>query len=164
MIKKFITALGLFLALILNASAQDESKKFVETGWKMLVGLKEVYVCIEDLPAEALKIGLTEERLKTAIESRLIKAGITVYEKPKIGRPLLYVNVWVAGGAFSIEIALQEHVLIYRLDSPAYATVWSKKLIGTHDMNSEYIMSQFNTLLNTFLLDHAAANIANPKK
>lgn len=48
---------------------------------KPLTGLKGVWVCIENIDPDAKKDGLDPDQLKVAVELRLHKAGITVFDK-----------------------------------------------------------------------------------
>ncbi len=87
-------AILLLLLISAPAGAQPESKSGLETA-----NYKHVAVVVEGLPADARRIGLTKDRIRTRVELRLRSAGLTPGNDFSKNETSLYVNVNVGASA-----------------------------------------------------------------
>lgn len=103
-----------------------------------LVGLNGIEVLIEDLSRDALKAGLSQERLATIVALRLRRAGIPVLTPPtdQQGSPYLYVRVSALRIkesvllVYTVEVSLRQNVWLERASplgtgSPAWVAAAS---------------------------------------
>ena len=154
---------------------------FSDEDAKVLKGIDSVRIMIENLPESATKMGITYSRLRTIVELRLRREGITIitgrttktleelgYEKyieelEKLGNtPWVYVDLSVVGMAFHIELVIHESVILRRDKSiGCIAITWNNSTTGTHANDPEFIVSCLGKLLDVFLNDYYKAN---PKK
>jgi len=81
-------------------------------------------------------------------------------ERMASGAPYFYVNVLVVGNAAAITVELNEHVLIERNATLAWATTWYKVHLET-DPTAESIRSHIKGEIDEFLNDWLSVN---PKK
>ena len=86
-------------ATVQGAAAQTEVSEYDR--FQLFNNCEPMYLVVEPLPDEAADIGLTEQRLQFAVESRL--RGARLYNSTR-GTPFLYVEVKVAGAAFSLSL------------------------------------------------------------
>ena len=130
-----------------------------------LKGIDRIYVLIESLPQDAIDLGLTKNRLRTATELRLKREGIKIGKEQEMIEghiPYLYVRVNVLGIAFNIELNICENVVLLRDKSVKCNSItWDNSTIGFHGRDPEYIVTSLNHLLDKFLNDYYKAN---PKK
>lgn len=111
--------------------------QFIDPQAKTLTGIKEIQILIEVLNYEAMKLGLTKDRLRTVTELKLRREGIKIWDqflwdkardnldlkskeyKKKLNRltqiPNIYINVHKVGSAFSVTLEVHQQVLITRL-------------------------------------------------
>lgn len=108
---------------------------------KPLTGLRGVWVCIEGIDANAEKDGLSQDQVRTDVELRLRKAGITVFDKmASVGNDsaaVLDISINTSkrdNGMYvydiSVELLELTH-LIRSASSLAKATTWSTGSFGT---------------------------------
>jgi hypothetical protein len=139
---------------------------------KELIGLKGVGVLVESVRPEVERLGLTKDQIKTDVELRLRKAGVSVLTKEEWektpGKPYLYVNVNAfvypdepALCVYNIRMELQEMVTLDRgLRAPD--TIWPKErrmVVGKGNIRKirDVIGDQVDKFINEYLA-------ANPKK
>lgn len=100
-----------------------------------LKGLTTIMVVVERLTPEAGRDGLTKEQLRTDVEARLRKAGITVTSS--IEEAYLYLNVFTVKGsselyAYHIRLEFNQEVILKRNRNVSLpAPTWSLDLGGT---------------------------------
>jgi hypothetical protein len=136
---------------------------------KALVGLKGVYVIVENMDPQAENLGLRADQIETDVELRLRKAGVRVLTKEEIfkttGMPSLCVNVLalVARGlvTYSVEVELSEIVTLDR-GFRTHGVIWSDGGTGNVDIRSiGKIRESVGDKVDKFINDYLAAN---PKK
>ena len=110
---------------------------------------------VESLHDDAADIGLTEERLQFAAESRL--RGARLYTSDR-SRPYLYVNVNVAGKAFSTSLKYVKKMRNLATGNTGVASAWSRGITGTHGEAAEFIISGLSGLLDRFLTEYLRVN------
>lgn len=131
----------------------------------MNIGNKFI-VAIGDLNEDAIKIGLTEKRLRTITELRLRREGITIVSEDMNGtlsNPHFYVDVHIIGAAVHFKVEIHEWVELKRLPilQKCPAITWSLGMTGTHSGDPEFIISGLNQIIDRFLNEYYQAN---PKK
>ena len=152
----------LFLLFILLVFGTD----FLHGGnWQNLRNIGSKFeMIIEALDKDAEKIGLTENRLKTVVELRLRREGITIVDvSSDLEIPYVYINVNVVGNAYNVKLDINEWVDLERIpvSRGCTATVWEVFITGTHGGKSENIVDSLNILFDDFFNDYYKAN---PKK
>jgi hypothetical protein len=135
-----------------------------------LARLKRVYVLVEGVDADAEKLGLSEEQLKTVIELRLREAGIGLltreqsFQEP--GTPIVYLNVCAQPGAesrtgyFFMSLQVRQEASLTRDPEIAtFASTWNDGMLcrGDRSMAQEAL----DGMLKAFLNDYLAANPKN---
>jgi hypothetical protein len=117
----------------------------------------EMRVLVEDLTADAGKIGLTGEQIKTKCEVRLRQAGLNPTDG---GDRLLYVNVNVVGRGFNIRLAIGRpvHYATSRGTFLIVAHTWDASTAGTHIGEPKFILSQLDLLLDQFIAEFLKVN------
>lgn len=149
----------LLLPGVSNAFSHDQ---------KALVGLKGVFVLVENIRPEAERLGLTQDQIKTDVELRLRKAGLTVLTQKEAygvpGQPALYVNVNTAirpgSGhcAFGITVELCEKVIVER-GFKTWGATWDTSTVGTVGIdNIRDLRGLVGDLVDKFINDYLAAN------
>lgn len=127
--------------------------------FELLTGCAPVALVVEELPAVAVDIGLTEESIEAAVESRLRVAGIYSDGDPD---NFLYVNVNVVSDfyAYSVDVAFRK----FMTDSSysalrGFATTWDVGSTGiTTYGNADYIRDGALELVDMFIEDYFRVN------
>ncbi len=110
---------------------------------------------IEELPEDASDIRLTKDAISAAVESRL--RGARIYSDSSF-KDYLYININVAGQAFSISAEFKKVVYDVQSETSLFATTWDKGLTGTHGKDSGYILSALSGLMDQFILEYLKIN------
>ena len=121
-------------------------------------------VAIGGINEDAIKIGLTEKRLRTITELRLRKEGITIVDMKRMpSTPTFYVDVHIMRVAVHIKVEVHEWVDVKRIPTAhvCSAITWSLGITGTHSGDPEFIISGLNQIFDRFLNEYYTAN---PKK
>ena len=111
---------------------------------------------VERMPPDASEIGLTEESILAAAESRLQAARLYDAEATHY----LYVNVNVAGPAFSHSLEFKKSVHDISSDTSYPATTWETGAAGTHGGDAGYILSGVSRAMDRFLVEFLRVNEA----
>ena len=112
---------------------------------------------MERLGDDARDIGLNEARLRVAADSRLRAARLHTSDPSRADYSSLYVNVNVAGPAFSISLEYGKRVRdMFGRIGPA--TTWTTGSAGTHGRDSSYIVSGLSEQLDSFLSAYLRVN------
>ena len=109
---------------------------------------------VEFLPDDASEIGLTRERISTAVRSRLRAARL--YSASAL--PYLYVNVNVVSSAFNISLEYKKLVSDIASRQTNAATTWSTSRTGTHGRDSGYILSFVSEHTDKFIDEYLSIN------
>ncbi len=149
------------LALSLPASgargATVEETKNRIARFELFADCRPMYLLVERLPADASKIGLTEEAIQAAAESRLRSARLyrSIRSAPYHS---LYINVNVAGRGFSIRLEFKKDVYDPLSGDTGVATTWNTGGAGTHGGNANYILSLLSQYMDEFLVEFLRVN------
>jgi hypothetical protein len=158
----------LSVALLLLPTTQSGRAADSEFERKTLVGLKSVEVLIEDLSADAKRIGLSESALRTDIELKLRPAGIMVVDRAEAsqGYATLFINLNVVAGSepwgFNMSFQLKQAARLIRDPSMAHlsVTTWSLATTGTVGSQrlAEVVRDTAKELADGFVNAYLAAN------
>ena len=116
-----------------------------------------MYLIVEGLRGGELEIGLTEQRLQAAVESRL--RGARLYSSTA-RTPYLYVNVNLFSVAFSLRVEYKKLLLDGASGTSYVATTWEAAGTGTHGRNPEFIVSTLSGYMDEFLTEYLRVNEA----
>jgi len=147
------------LALLLPASgahgATVEERKNQSARFQLFADCRPMRLVVESLPAGASKIGLTEEAIRAAAESRLRAARL--YDSRAVY--YLYVNVNVFRMAFSINLEFKKYVHDPLSGNTGPATTWVAGTTGTHGgSGANYILSSLSQYMDKFLVEFLRVN------
>ncbi len=150
------------LALSLPASgargATVEETKNRIARFELFADCRPMYLLVERLPADASKIGLTEEAIRAAAESRLRSARLyrSIRSAPYHS---LYINVNVVGRGFSIRLEFKKDVYDPLSGDTGVATTWNMGGAGTHGgSEANYILSSISRHMDEFLVEFLRVN------
>lgn len=149
------------LALSLPASGArgatvEESKNRIAR-FELFVDCLPMRLLVENLPADASKIGLTKEAIRAAAESRLRAARLyrSIRSAPY---HYLYINVNVVGRSHSIRLDFRKGVYDPLSGNRGLATTWNTGGAGTHGGNANYIVSLVSQYMDEFLVEFLRVN------
>ncbi len=165
-----LAACACLLGSIRTAPAADS-----ETSRQTLAGLRGVYVLVEDLQPNIVKLSdrfnFSRDQLRDNVASKLRKAGIKVLSREEWltcpGRPILYVAMntdqrekywW----AYDIRLELQQmSSLEANPATRALVSTWSTNMTGVVNLGTLGILSeQTSVLTDVFINAFAFANVA----
>ena len=115
-------------------------------------------IVIEKLSDDARAIGITNESLQVAAESRLRAARLYTDDAAKASGSYLYLLVGVSGRAFLAEIGYAKPVADHFGQHAGVLTWRSGPVIGTHGRDSGFIMSSVYRELDRFLVEYLRVN------
>ena len=148
----------LILALTLMSSVPcavgDTFEKRFER-FQLFSDCSPMQLVIDTLDSNEKKIGLTDEAIQAAVESRLRSARLYTSDKLK---PFFYVKVHVIGNAFSIRLFYYKSVYDPLSGNSDYAPTWNSGVTGTHSGKPGYIRSQISESMDRFLLEFLRVN------
>lgn len=112
---------------------------------------------LEGLPDQAGAIGLTEQTLRAAAESRLRAARLYTEDRERAGSSYLYVNVNMVGQAFNVFLSYRKLVTdVFGISG--MASTWWVGTTGTHGEDAGYIVSYLSRHLDSFLATYLRVN------
>ena len=156
--RKKTFAASLILALALSfpvpCAVGDASKDLYER-FRLFSDCSPMCLVIENLSSDAKKIGLTDEAIQAAVESRLRSARLYTSDESK---PFFYVKVYVIGNAFSIRLFYYKSVYDPLSGNSNYAPTWYSGVTGTHSGKPGYIRSLISDSMDRFLLEFLRVN------
>ena len=154
-IKRRLRLIGVSIVLLLGGfSSSQEQELTVEERFSLFNNCMPMDVVVEGLSDDAVELGLTENSLISAVESRLRSARL--YDKDASN--YLYLNVSVVSPAFSIRLAYEK-----RLFDPVSGEFWMVETwvisgTGTHSESSTFIRSSVSEYMDEFLVDYLRIN------
>ena len=131
---------------------------------KSLIGMKGIYVVVEDLGPE-LKGVLTRSVLRKRVEMQLLTAGIRLIKKLEAaklpGEPYLYVNLAalpLGPKRYACRIDLEIHQLVALVHHSAsgHASTWEQGVVTTGGVKT--ILDNVDQLVFDFICDYLAMN------
>jgi hypothetical protein len=159
--------LALMWAAGFAAGTQDDN----EFTRKTLVGLRGVFVLVEELKPAVERAGVTRVAIQTDAELKLRLAGIRVLSQEESfrspGAPVLYIETNVLTGrepwVYNVEVELQQTATLSLNNVVTSATTWGAGMgtgsVGSNDISvmRDRIKDQVDMFINAYLS-------ANPKK
>lgn len=150
------------LALSLPASGArgatvEESKNRIAR-FELFVDCLPMRLLVENLPADASKIGLTKEAIRAAAESRLRAARLY---RSILSAPYhhLYINVNVVGQSHSIRLDFRKDVYDPLSGNTGFAITWNTSGAGTHGgSGANFILSTISQYMDEFLVEFLRVN------
>ncbi|MBT5991926.1 MAG: hypothetical protein HOG71_13835 [Bacteroidetes bacterium] len=133
-----------------------------------------MYFLVENMPDEAIEIGLTRELIEIKIEKLLRKNRIQISSSNNVNfnKIYLYININMIGNSFKIDIDFKRQVDYY-VDEEIYsvfAVTYSVGGSGTHSGNKSFIVETLEEYLGIFILEYIRVNeisshkVNTPKK
>lgn len=111
---------------------------------------------------EAADIGLTDDVIQAAAESRLRAARLYVPDFksviPHSPVPYLHAHIHVVGPAIDVHLGFRKNLLDQISGEENYAQTWEKGSLGTHGGDSSLIMSTLSIALDRFIADYLRVN------
>ena len=123
--------------------------------FRLYTGCKPMDLVIEDLNDDTKGIGLTRDRIRVTIESRLRSARLY---RSDPGPSYLYVNVIGSSRVFSISLEFKKRLYDRLTDLTSYATTWHTGGAGSHGDNARIIPSHLSELVDEFLVEYLRVN------
>ena len=147
------------LAILIFLAPQSFAESAEERidNFELFADCTQMNLVVERLPDIAFDIGLSEEIIQNAAESRLRSARL--YRSDLDYIPYLYVNVNMTERAFSI--SLEYHKILYDdhyAHVSQFATTWDRGFVGTHGRDAGYIVSSLSLLVDRFLVEYLRVN------
>lgn len=143
-------------------TADERREKFELWNW-----CKSVKLLVDNSSPDAKKIGMTKERIQTAVESRL--RGARIFSDADDSLIYLYVQVTVSGSSFSTDFYLMrwmkhtsalEQAALGETPGPyyGYAITWAQGITGTHGNDAGHILQYVSEGADNFIIEYLRAN------
>ena len=149
------TALIIFFVSLLSTPAQAQTEIDFMRLWN---ACQPIDLLVERTSQDAENIGLTEQRIRTMVESRLRAARI--YGKHQVTQ--LYVNVHYLqgshGGIFSLRLEYQQLVHLLRYGGTMIAKTWDVSVLGQSPGDAGYIMQGLSEYIDHFINEYLRVN------
>jgi len=113
---------------------------------------------VEGLDRKATDIGLTEDRLRIAAESRLRSARLYTDSHTESNGAFLYINAGVVGRAWSLHVRYVKHLSDPVTGETSLAPAWQEGVFGTHSGDPGYIIQSLSEELDKFLVEYLRVN------
>ena len=127
--------------------------------FKLFNNCEPMRLLVEGLRDDAADIGLTEERLQVAVESRLRGARLYTSDRGSpLGSPLLYVSVSVVGSSFNTSLHYNKQFIDLASGISSTAITWFISSTGVHGQDSAYIVSSLSGPLDKFITEYLRVN------
>lgn len=147
----------LLIALMLSTSVAAAA---VSEGGLATANYEHLAINIADLSKDAKNIGLTEDRIRDRVESRLESVGLQPVETDG-ETPFLDITMTVISGAFSIDISYFTPAS-YEIRGGRrfyyFTDAWQDGFAGEHGRNAAYVIDWLNEILDRFLSQYLKAN------
>ena len=142
------------LAVAVAAQEVDEDARF-----ELFNDCLPMFLIVEPLSDYAADIGLTQEALKAASESRLRAARLYTENHKRADFSLLHIGVLVTGPAMSINVRYRKNVTD-KFGVFGLPITWDSSSTGTHGGDATRIVSILSEHLDKFLAAYLRINEA----
>ena len=146
----------LFLVALLASAASGQGSASRQDRFRLFNACRPMQLLVESLGNEERKIGLTEDALQAAAESRLRAARLYTEDPEGADDATLYVNVNVAGRAFNISVEYTK-ALSDAFGETGLARTWISGSTGTASTGG-FIVSSLSQYLDRFLAAYLRIN------
>ena len=147
----WLVLLAIFASPAGGAAAQDVSGF---DRFRLFNECRPMDLIVESLHADAAEIGLTEESIQAAVESRLRSARL--YDAD--AGPFLSVDVDIAGPGHSISLRYLKLLYDPVSEESRLAPTWESGSFGTHGGDAAYILSILAGQMDRFLVEYLRVN------
>lgn len=162
--KKGITPFAAAIAAVLWCIVPDAFSEDKEITRLTLRGITEVYVVIEAIEPSIEQLGLTQARVRSEVEAKLLGANIAVASQYQRGVPVVYLYVQVLRPEkidrlfYSVSLSLLQNVILERDQNVKTNTdTWLMRVLGMSS-GTGAIRSDIGSLLDRFIEDYRKAN------
>ena len=151
----FLATLALSIFATESVAATAAQKREKRNRFALFAECRPMGLIVESLPSDAEKIGLTEESIQAAVESRLRSARLY---SSRLVRHYLYINVNVVGRAYAISVQFNKEVRDLFSKINYLTATWNIGSTGTHGNSAAYILSNISQQLDRFLVEFLRVN------
>ncbi len=134
-----------------QANPVDERARF-----ELFTDCAPLDVSVSGLESDAAEIGLAEESVQAAVESRLRFARLYSAESPN----WLGVHITVVGVAFSVLLQFHKGRFDQVSGEAGWATTWLDGSVGTHGGDAGFIRSSVAEYMDQFSVEYLRVNDA----
>ena len=134
-------------------SEADDADRF-----QLCNSCRPMELVVEGLNNDAKKIGLTEERLKVAAESRLRAARLYTDSWSAASGAFLYINVNAFRNSFSLLVQYNKRLIDPVSGETSASGTWSSGTVGGHGGDPGYIGQSLSERLDKFLVEYLRVN------
>ena len=155
---RMLVVVGLLMLTLRIVHGQDQADftTFLVERFQLFNHCNAMSLIISDLSEDAKDLGLTQDSLRYAIESRLRAARLYSSSKQE-GQAMLIVGVSVLERSFNVEIHLAKDVTDVATGIKNIATTWTSGTIGTANQSS-FILSSVQRNMDKFLTEYLRVN------
>ena len=146
------------LGILLTASTVQAQAVSDQDRFQLFNACRPMLLVVERLSSDAQAVGLTEERIQLAVESRLRAARLYTESMEKANRAYLYININVVNHAHNISVQYRKWVTDLVNNSNGYATTWDTGGAGTHGGDAGFIIQHLSSSLDEFLAGYLRVN------
>ncbi|MBF0279472.1 MAG: hypothetical protein HQM13_16865 [SAR324 cluster bacterium] len=159
--KQIFLIMGILLLAFHTTPAQDTAFRYNASGLEVTKP-GQIKVLIEKLGEESKQWGLTENKIRNAVEEKLQNFKITSLPESDFSLPYrLYLELQVLDSVFQIRISF-ERVVSYRVGKEEYhtfASVFQRNSIGINSKKEgDHPLKILNRFLDDFLDAYRKAN------
>ena len=155
------TLLGILLtASTVHAQAVSDRDRFEERidRFQLFNACRPMRLVVEEPSPDAWAVGLTEERIQLAAESRLRAARLYTESDEEANYAFLYINISVVDRAFNISVWYRRSVTDLVNNSIGLATTWVTGSTGTYGGDAGFIIQGLSSYLDEFLANYLRVN------
>ena len=166
--RRFIALLVCGLASTASLAAQTDSTaagtnpleraRAVVERFKLFTGCAQVRLTVALSGETGEEIGLTEERVRTLVESRLRAARLYLSEGTLRGVIIVGVNTLRRGTAFTWDVSFMKMLSDPMTGATLLSETWTTGGLGTHGDDAGYIMQSLSESLDRFVLEYLRVN------
>ena len=146
------------LGILLTASTVQAQVVSDLDHFKLFNFCRPMLLEVADLTSDARGIGLTEEGVQLAVESRLRAARLYTESWEEANLAFLFIDVHVARRAFSITVQYHKLVTDLATNSNGPAITWDDGSTGTYRSGAGFIIQGLSSYLDKFLANYLRVN------
>ena len=126
--------------------------------FKLYNACRPMQLAVGEPSNDAKKLGLTEQRVRVAAESRLRAARLYTEEIARGNGALLYVNANVVREVFTVDVKYHKELRDPVSTNLGLASTWQSGRFGTHGGDPGYIIQNLSEKMDTFLVEYLRVN------
>ncbi len=145
------------LGILLTASTVQAQVVSDWDRFELFNACRPMMLAVEELLPDAQAVGLTEERIQLAAESRLRAARLYTESSEKANSALLYIGIRVVSRAVNITVKYRKWVIDPVSNSNGPAITWETGSTG-HGGNAALHIQSLSSHLDKFLAGYLRVN------